>query len=133
MANQTEEAVPGLPRTRAERLDKILRRKAPKAVAFLDEHGVWPRADQRADVTPDEAMKDHVARLLADPDSTDDPKEAQKIAETSDRTQRRSPYEILTTPDGGRQIKVTSDDGDVWSGVGRTTEEALAALEAKLS
>jgi hypothetical protein len=43
-----------------------------------------------------------------------------------------APYTITTTPDGGRRILVTGDDGDVISGVGPNIEAALKALEGKI-
>lgn len=42
------------------------------------------------------------------------------------------PYVIRTTDDGGRRITLTDDDGGTRVAVGRTVDEALRALEAKL-
>lgn len=45
----------------------------------------------------------------------------------------RAPYARETLSDGRIRLRVTKDDGDVISGIGATTDEALTMLEAKLS
>lgn len=44
----------------------------------------------------------------------------------------QAPYLLTPLADGRHQVTVTSDDGDVLSGVGATYDEALDALEAKI-
>lgn len=46
---------------------------------------------------------------------------------------RRAPYVRDTLGDGRIRLRITTDDGDVVSGVGATTDEALTMLEAKLA
>jgi hypothetical protein len=45
---------------------------------------------------------------------------------------RRAPYVRETLADGRIRLRITTDDGDVVSGVGATTDEALTMLEAKI-
>lgn len=45
---------------------------------------------------------------------------------------RTAPYLIRTLKDGRKQVRIQSEDGDTLAGTGKTTEDAVAALAAKI-
>lgn len=46
---------------------------------------------------------------------------------------RGAPYTIMELPNGRRRVTIWDyDSGDVWVGTGKTVDEALTALEAKV-
>lgn len=71
------------------------------------------------------------------------PQTAQRHAETGTwpvrqftdgrRPEAAAPYVIETLPDGRRRVRVSSEDGDIVSGVGATLHDAIAALEVKVA
>lgn len=124
--------------SRAERLDNLLRKVAPKAMALRDEHGKWPLLErhepsaERRYAPPQEHVASR-AKAMRDAGKQDD--EAFSVedrAAQSDNAQRGAPYEIKTVENGFRVV-LTGDDGDIYTGNGPTVEDALQALEAKVS
>lgn len=113
--------------TRADRINTILAKVAPKAHAEQKKSGKWPfKPGVAADVAGHtEKVKGGTIKLAKGetPES--------HLAEFEAK-HRQAPY--LVEDNGTRaRITVTSDDGDVYSGVGKDVEEALSALEKKLS
>lgn len=113
--------------TRADRINTILAKVAPKAHTEQKKSGKWPfKPGVSADVAGHaEKVKNGTIKLAKGetPES--------HMAEFEAK-HRQAPY--LIENDGARaKITVTSDDGDIYSGVGKNVEEALSALEKKLS
>lgn len=119
--------------TRAQRLDAIVARVAPKAVAYYQQYGKWPNPDA-PDVPPDESIARRLARILRDlvTPSDDDQAKARTLALEQDGFKRHAPYEIKPVAAGRFRVIVTDDDGGTVAGAGATVEEALTALEATL-
>jgi len=126
-------------KTRADRLNDLVRRRAPKAAAFHDKHGRWPQRDPVEGEAarfedPQTSVKKLSAVFGADPERKNRQKDSiLRDAELADQFRRQAPYEIKTTNAGETKILLTTEDGDVIGGKGATMEDALAALEAKLS
>lgn len=89
--------------TRADRLNALVRRLAPKKQAFRDAHGFWPTEEELETGKPSEDQHGAV------------------------------PYEIKTLTGSKRRILVTDDDGSTVAAIGENIEQALAALEAKVA
>lgn len=89
--------------SRRNRIDAIVRKVAPQAIAFYDKSG----DDKTAQSWPPRTLDGGKVIVQA-------------------------PYMITPLVDGRQKVTVTSDDGDVLSGVGATIDDALTALEAKL-
>lgn len=121
--------------TRAERLDALVRKKAGAAADFHDTHKSWQLLGSVGDaaMTPQESIDLRTNAILADAAETNDPTDAAKLAATRDQQKRQAPYEILTLGDGQIRIALSCEDGDVISGTGADIDEALTALEGKLS
>jgi hypothetical protein len=122
------------PKTLPERIDACVAKHAPKAHAYCQAHGRWPHpgsfaADGSA-IPPATSVAARLTRLLAD--GGDETTTAKLAAQTDDQ-HRRCPYVIQTLPDNRRRLTITSEDGDVVTGVGANIAEAVAAVEAKLS
>lgn len=114
-------------KTRAERLNLLLEKYAPKAVEYHNAHKMWPREDTAE--PPDAARKAHAAKLV-EKDRVDK-SEAERLAASADAAKRAAPYVIKTLDDGRVRLIITSDDGDGIAGIGANVEEALASIEAK--
>ena len=124
-----ENEMPEVMKSNAERLDVLLEKHAPKAVAYHKTHKVWPGPDADFSKSPKEAVDAHIARLM-DRDGMSE-KEARLSAEISDMGKRRAPYEIKTIDDGNaKRILLTKDDGTVIAGSGDTVADALTKLES---
>lgn len=114
-------------RTRAERLDALVRKIAPKRAAYMAKHGVWPTADDLT--TPPTSSRTAAGSKTRSGKDRD----ASGPAAASDHRGRQAPYTIDTLAGDRRRIRVVGDDGDTVTGTGDTLEAALAALEAKRS
>ena len=115
------------PSDRADRLNALVKKAAPKAHAIYTKTGQWPvRPEKVADVAAHlkkiedgqiklekkETLEDHMAAFEA--------------------PLRQSPFQVLTLGDETR-IVLSKEDGDVTTGSGPDFESALKSLEAKLS
>jgi len=121
------------PRSRAQRLDTIVHKVAPKAHAYMAAHGKWPALGKHhMGTSPDDSIAARVKHILGKtPDL--DTKDATTVSAKADDAGRGAPYVFETLEDGSRRLKVTDDDGGTIAGSGPTIEDAIAALEAKLS
>jgi hypothetical protein len=109
----------------AQRINELLRKVAPKAIDEQNATGKWPiRADRLQDVEGHRRKVQEGRAELGNKSSEDHLSEFEA-------DKRSSPYTIETLPDGNIRVRVTADDGDVSSGVGKTLEDAITALEAK--
>ena len=97
--------------TRADRLQALLEKVAPKKAAYYKEHNAWPLKD-------DDDMKA--------PQRGDD-------GRVVGSSQRGAPYEIKTLSGDRRRIAIVSDEGETLTGTGANVEEALTALEARVA
>lgn len=108
----------------AERIDVLLERHAPAALAYYKKYNMWPGGD--LEKAPKDALKTHVEKLVKN-GMTD--KDALKAAEVSDGNKRRAPYVVTTLTGDRRRISIDTDDGNVVAGSGATLEEAVSNLE----
>jgi len=113
------------PKTNAERLDALLARYAPKAVAYHKKHGWWP-GETSLLVSPEQSIAIHALKLVQHDGVS--AAEAEKLAQSADNRKRSAPYVIKTT-DEGRRILITTDDGNTVAGSGATIGDALTQLE----
>lgn len=97
--------------TRADRLNALIRRVAPKKQAFRDANGVWPTEDEL-----------ETGKLVMQADGTAVPSPTRGI-----------PYEIRTVGDNKRKILITDDEGSTTAAIGDNIEDALKKLEAKIA
>src|SRR5258706_15634714 len=101
--------------SRAERLDAIVLKLAPKAAAYHKAFGAWPGAASFTTdgniVPPKTAIARLIERLRAEtPEAKAEALEV--FARAADAARRAAPYVIDTLVDGGRRGKDTSDEGD---------------------
>jgi hypothetical protein len=100
--------------TRAERLDALVAKVAPKKKTFFDAHGRWPLDEELG-------REDGALVFAQDGENKfNDPK-------------RQAPYEIRTLNGDRRRVLITDDDGSTIAAIGANIEEALAGLEAKVA
>lgn len=115
-------------KSRAERLDSLLAKHAPQAVAHREANGTWPNPNAEDDLTFDESVAKLSAKLQANDKLPADKADAK--ARDSQLAKRQAPYAIVEKR-GKIRLVITGDNGEQVVGVGDTLEDALVSLEGR--
>jgi hypothetical protein len=113
--------------TKSERLDGLVLKLAPKAVAEQKATGLWPvKPGKESD------LAGHKEKVVKGTLAGVDKDKAEDHLREFEAPHRAAPYLIDEPSPGKTRVRIYGDDGDVTSGSGATFEDALTALEAKV-
>jgi hypothetical protein len=113
-------------KSNGERLDALLQKHAPKAVAYHEQHKQWSGDPEGP--SPEELRKALTEKLMKNDNL---PMEEAKIRAAAAVASRGvAPYVIKTARDNAKRVLITKDDGSVIAGSGPTTADAITQLEA---